>query len=190
MISKIISKFFIFILIHSIVFVVFLNCQNLDTNSMEIKEINNPCFLLKYKELIKERRNLNYKQVLVGNDSCVLSFIDTLAINISSTNDNSLEYLQILDSVSYNSDGYVGEYLVEVCRTLYLNNFDIFADYLYKNQQSKLIENTIFGFGFIANNNKDLKRLKTKLLKNTTQIRNKSKHKFFRNLINKIERMK
>jgi hypothetical protein len=70
----------------------------------------------------------NAKQLLLGNDNCVIALIDSLYTNIIRTSNK--EYLVALDSIVVHSDGYVSDYLEEIGVKLFYNKLPTLAHYL------------------------------------------------------------
>jgi hypothetical protein len=87
----------------------------------------NPCELIK-RPVDCNAIERNVKQLLKGDDNCVLALIDTVCGEIVKTGDR--KYLIALDTIAMHSDGYVSEYLLDIGVKLYYKRLPLLAHYL------------------------------------------------------------
>jgi predicted outer membrane protein len=77
-----------------------------------------------------------------NDEECLFTIIDKLA----TLEESSQEQLKALEKLNDISDGFLSEYFMEVCVDLFRSNFLVFTEYLFKNQNSSLINSLVEGF--------------------------------------------
>ena len=76
----------------------------------------------------------NPREILHGDDNCVLRLLDSLTNKFIIKND--IKYIEALDFICRVAVGYVGEYFEAVCEELFYQNFKGLFQYLYANQKN------------------------------------------------------
>jgi len=121
-------------------FVLFVNCFGQTGNQQQKKDDLNSCILSSnlddYKDSLIQNPKI-MKIILDDNDSCVIQLLDEIKFNIYQ-NKNSVEYYDLLESISKISDGYISDLLVDISFDLFNNDYKRFSTFLHDHKEARL----------------------------------------------------
>ena len=114
-----------------------------------------------------------------------MAFIDTLSIMFINTSGE--KFINSLELIAKESDGYVSDYLPSVCKKIYKKNFNGIFNYLYYNRKSSLKQFFVEAIAFEIEdyqNRDDLTKYFNKQMDNNNF--NSNKRKYFQEIIKKV----